>query len=320
MKQNRKAAIIGAGFVGSTIAYSMMLCGAANEIVLIDIDKEKAQAEADDIIHGVRGVGNAAVYAGGFEECADCDLLIVTAGRGRKPGESRRDLTRENLRIIEGVLESVKPYDNGCPVMIISNPVDILTAKVSELLHSENGRVFSTGCMLDSSRFVRCIAKTIFPDRREEQSRCAEIIHAEIVGEHGELQIPVWSGVTVYDTPISDYCQEHQIPWNEAIKEQIAQATKKMGAAIIQGKGRTNYGIAACACRLARAVLDDCPMTASVSSVLPQTAGGCPVALSVPSVVGAAGVLEQKQTHWNPQEQQAFENSILTMQKLMKEI
>ncbi len=215
----RKIVIIGAGFVGSSIAYSLTLRNIAHEVVLVDIDHGKSEGEALDIRHGVSSVGDTVVYAGEYSDCADCDLIIITAGVGRKPGQSRRDLTAENISIMSNVIESIKPYYTGSVILIISNPVDVLTYKVNEWLAPPRGRIFSSGCSLDTSRLVSCIADYFTVSTR--------LIDAVVIGEHGDAQIPVWSTVRIAGVPIRQYCEEFGTIWNDQIQRDIALKKRK---------------------------------------------------------------------------------------------
>ena len=318
--KNKKAAIIGAGFVGASAAYSLMLDGTADEIVLIDIDHKKACGEADDIAHGVEGTANAAIYAGAYSDCRDSDIIIITAGRGRLPGESRIDLAAENIKIIRSVTDYVEPYYSGCPILMISNPVDILTASAERLLGTPEGRVFGSGCMLDSSRFRRCIARTVFPSDKARQAGCAESIGAFVIGEHGDAQIPLWSGVSVCGKTAEEYCAEHDIVWNDDVRQAIYRETRNMGSSIIKAKGRTNYGIAVCASRIARAVLDDERFTASVSSTMGLGGDNIRASLSLPYVIGGKGLISGAPLSLSPAEKECFEKSAAGMTEMIKDL
>lgn len=309
---NRKVAIIGAGFVGSSIAYALALRDVAREIVLIDINKEKAQGEAMDIRHGLPAMGTVDLYAGGYSDCADCDLIIITAGRGRRQGESRLDLMNENVRIAKQAVDSIKEYYTRGVIMLISNPVDILTFKVTEWMELPDGMVFGTGCILDTSRFVCGIA-----DYLEMNTG---VVHGYVVGEHGDGQAPIWSHVTVGGIPIDEYCSEMEILWNNNIKQKIADDTRKMGADIITAKERTQYGIATCVCQLADAILNQRPTIASVSSRLMGEHGARGIALSVPSVVGASGVQQRIREKWAPDEYRRFFDAVEKIRAALKEI
>lgn len=299
---NRKVAIIGAGFVGASIAYAMALRDIAREIVIINRTKEKVIGEVMDIRHGIPSMGTTDVYAGDYSDCADCDLIIICTGRNRKPGENRLDLAQGNTEILYSVVQQVKEYYTRGIVLIISNPVDILTYKTAEWMNLPNGMVFGSGNILDSSRFVRTIADYI--------GLSTGVVNGYIVGEHGDGQVPIWSHVTVGGIPIAEYCADVGIQWDDEIKTQIAKKTREMGAEIIKAKGRTHYGIATCVCQLADAVINQRPIIASVSSVLMGEHGCRGVALSVPSVVGPAGVQQRIREKWAPEEYRGFFDSV----------
>ena len=309
---NRKVAIVGAGYVGSSIAYALALRDVAREIVLIDINQEKTDGEAKDIRHGIPAMGTADLYAGDYSDCADCDLIIITAGRGRKPGESRLDLTNENVKIMRAVVDEIQKYYTRGVISIISNPVDILTYKVAEWMELPNGMVFGSGCILDSSRFVRCVADYI--------ELSTGVINGYVVGEHGDSQVPVWSHVTVGGIPIDEFCSEMKIAWNDDVKKQITEQTKVMGSQIIKAKGRTHYGIATCVCQLADAVINQRPTIASVSSVLMGEHGCRGVALSVPSVVGPSGVQQRIREKWAPEEYRGFFDAVEKVRETLSKI
>lgn len=306
---NRKVAIIGAGYVGSSIAYALALKDVAREIVLIDIDIKKTDGEAKDIRHGLPAMGTVDLYAGSYEDCADCDLIIITAGRGRRPGETRLDLMNENVKIMKKVIDSLKVHYTRGVVMVISNPVDILTFKVTEWMGLPDGMVFGTGCILDTSRLVRTVADYL--------ELSTGVVSGYVVGEHGDSQIPIWSHMTIGGIPVGEYCSAVQLDWNEEIRTKISEQTKNMGAEIVDSKGRTHYGIATCVCQLADAILNSRPTIASVSSVLKGEHGVRDVALSVPSVVGPAGVQQRIREKWTPDEYRGFFDSVEKLREML---
>ena len=155
---NRKVAIVGAGNVGASIAYALTIRNLATEIVLIDVDEKRAEGEALDIQHGIPYMGMSSVRRGEYEDCEDCDLIIITAGRNRRVGESRLDLAADNIKIMKNITDSLKPYYDRCPILILANPVDILTYKCAEFMDLPDGRVFGTGDILDTSRLTRIVA------------------------------------------------------------------------------------------------------------------------------------------------------------------
>lgn len=299
---NRKVAIIGAGYVGATIAYALALKDVAREIVMIDVNHEKTDGEAKDIRHGLPTIGTADLYAGDYSDCGDCDLIIVTAGRGRKPGETRLDLTNENVNIMADVVKSIQKFYTRGVILIISNPVDILTFKVSEWMELPNGMVFGSGCMLDSSRFIRSIADYV--------GLSTGVVNGYVVGEHGDAQVPVWSHVTIGGIPIAEYCADVGLMWDSGIRAEISETTRRMGAEIIAEKGRTHFGIATCVCQLADAIINMRPTIASVSSVLLGEHGCRGVALSVPSIIGPSGVQQRIREKWEPEEYRKFFDAV----------
>ena len=309
---NRKVAIVGAGYVGSSIAYALALRDIAREIVLIDINNEKTDGEAKDIRHGLPGMGTADLYAGDYSDCADCDLIIITAGRGRKNGETRLDLINDNVEIMRNVTDSIKKYYTRGVLLVISNPVDILTYKAAEWMELPNGMVFGSGCILDSSRLVRTIADYV--------GLSTGVINGYVVGEHGDGQVPVWSHVTVGGIPIEEYCNDMDLKWDKEIRAELASNTRKMGAEIIAAKGRTHYGIATCVCQLADAIINLRPTITSVCSPLMGEHGCKGVAVSVPSVIGISGVQQRIREKWTPEEYRGFFDAVEKVRDVLKMI
>ncbi len=312
MVGSRKVAIIGAGYVGSSIAYALALKDIAREIVLIDINREKTAGEAWDIRHGIPSMGTADLHEGDYRDCADCDMIIVTAGRSRRPGENRLDMINENVRILRDVICSLQKYYTRGVILLISNPVDLLTYKAAQWMQVQEGAVFGTGCILDTSRFIRCVADYI--------ELSTGVINGYLIGEHGDGQIPVWSRTTVGGIPIEEYCRETGHTWNREVREAIALKTRNMGAEIIRAKGRTHYGIATCVCHLADAVINQRPTIASVSSMLMGEHGVRDVALSVPSVVGPGGVRQRIREKWAPDEYRGFFNAVEKMRNILNSL
>lgn len=306
----RKVAIIGAGFVGASIAYALTIRKLAREIVLIDIHEEKTIGEALDIQHGIPDMGISSVKAGTYEDCKDCDLIIITAGRNRKPGESRLDLIAGNSAILKNVVDQMKPYYTKGVIMIVSNPVDVLVYQCTKWMGLPNGMVFGTGCILDSSRFTRLIADYTHLN--------TEVVKATIVGEHGDAQIPIWSRVSIAGVPIQEYCENVGLRWDEDIRKDISDQVREMGATIIKGKGRTHYGIATCVCYLAEAVLNQRLTIAPVSTMFQGEYGIKDVCLSVPSIIGVNGVEKRLEERWAEEEFQAFRQAADKMKNVLK--
>lgn len=292
--RHRRVAIIGAGYVGSSIAYALTIRNLAREIILIDVDRKKAEGEALDIQHGIAYMGTSLVHAGEYSECKDCDLIIITAGRNRKANESRLDMIADNVTIMKNVVEQIKLYYTKGAIMIVSNPVDILTYECAKWMGLPNGRVFGTGCILDTSRLVRSIAN--YTQLNIEAVKC------NIVGEHGDTQFPVWSRLAIAGVPMDEYCGNVHLRWDDEIRTFLYNHVKNLGAKIIVAKGKTHYGIATCVCSLADAVLNQRLTIAPVTTPLQGEYGLDDVALSVPSIIGVNGVEHRLEEHWNDKE------------------
>lgn len=307
---NRKVAIIGAGFVGSSIAYALTLKNIAREIVLIDIDKKKAQGEALDIQHGISYMGRSSVRVGEYADCADCDLIVITAGRNRKPGETRLDMTNDNIKIIDNVVSELKKYYTRGVILLVSNPVDILTYYCDNKMGLPNGRVIGTGCILDTSRLIREIANYT--------KLSTEVVKCNIIGEHGDSQIPVWSRLAIAGVPMKEYCDNVGLDWNDEIRDEIYQRVKTMGSTIIANKGRTHYGIATCVCSIADAILNQRLTIASVSTPLNGEYKIADIALSLPSIIGVNGVEHRLVEYLSDEEYEQLQNSALKMKKRLR--
>lgn len=279
---NKKVAIIGMGYVGAGIAYALMIKDIAREIIFIDTRDEAVNAEMLDIRHGMHNMGSAKIVNGTYADIKDCDLIIITAGRNRRPGESRLDLIDDNIKITDSVLSELKKYYNQGVILIVSNPVDIITYYAAKQLGLPKGRVLGTGCLLDSSRLAGVISEYV--------GLGVEFVSATVIGEHGANQIPLWSRVEVAGMPIANFCKEMGLEFNDDIKQQMADKVKNMGAEIISGKGKTYYGISTCVCYLADAILNKRSVTASVTGVWNGEYGLNDVAISLPCLVDYNGI------------------------------
>ena len=278
----KKVTIIGAGYAGSSIAYALVLCNVANEIVLINRHVEKAQSEIDDIRHGFPFASAANLRIGDYKDCADSDVIIITAGRNRHVGESRLDLAKDNIEIVKCYVDKIKEYYTNAVILVVTNPIDIITQKVCEWINAPYGKIFGTGCILDSSRFIRVLADYFNVSITD--------IRAMIIGEHGDSQVPVWSQVLIKGKKVDDYSKDNDIKWNDDIKNEISDKVKNMGSSIIKQKGRTQYGIATCTADIVNAVLTDKKITIPVSSPMQGEYEISGLSLSYPSVIGKNGV------------------------------
>lgn len=297
----KKITIIGSGYVGSTIAYAMVLCDIVDEIALIDRNFDKAESEINDIRHGFPFVGDTVLRNGSYEDCEDSDIIILAIGRNRKSNESRLDLANDNIIISKEYVDKIKPYYRDNILIVVTNPIDIITQKVTEWLGTKYGRVFGTGCILDSSRFIREIADYLCIDIKD--------VRGMVIGEHGDSQVHLWSQVRIKGYQLKEYCNNNNVKWNDNIILEIDKKVVNMGAKIIAGKGRTQFGIATCAVDLVNAIIKDKRILVPVSSEMQGEYGIKNVSLSYPSVIGANGILERKKVELDKNELDCFVKS-----------
>lgn len=313
---NFKVSIIGSGFVGSSIAYALMLKNLTTEIVLIDKNKHVAMVEQLDLSCNLKYICDCNICVGDYNDIKDSDVIIVTCGRSRKPNETRLNMVNDNIEIARCVAGEIKRHYNKGIILIVSNPVDIITCKMTQWLNLPNGKVFGTGCVLDSLRFVNVISDFI---GKEEKPK----IEAMVIGEHGESQVPLWSKVQVDGTDLEAYCTINSIKITEKVKQSLNRQVITMGSNIIAGKGRTNYGIATCIANIVNAIKSDTKQILSVSNMLNGEYGIENIALSLPSVIGETGIETIYTEELTPLEQQMLykSSSIMksTLEKLKKE-
>jgi L-lactate dehydrogenase len=298
-KKKSKVAIIGTGFVGASAAYAISMRHIVSEIVLIDVDAKRANSERLDISHGIPHMGYIKITAGTYENCADCDVIVITAGLGRKPGESRLDLGIKNMPIAKSIIGNIMKYYNGGVILVVSNPLDVITYFIQKWSGLPNGRVVGTGTLLDTSRFVSALSSRFGVN--------AASIHATILGEHGDSMVPIWSKVQIDECPINEYCELSGLPFTEDDKIAIGEKVKTAGARVINGKGATYFAIATCVCDAVDSIVKNKNTILPLSTILNGEYGISDVALSVPCVLNANGV-ERKICYSISDEEQALLN------------
>lgn len=255
-----KVVIIGSGYVGSTIAYTMILQNTMDEVVLIDINTSLVDGEVMDISHGIYLFGNSRIRAGNYSECANAEIIIITAGINRKTGQTRDELMETNQLIMKDILNKIKKFYNNCFILVVSNPVDQLTEYASQLDFIRKNKICGTGCMLDTSRWISELSKYL----KIEINR----IRAYAVGKHGSSQSLLWEDVKVDNILIDDYCKKNNIEWNDSIKETLHNTVTSMGSDIIFRKGKTQFGISMIVTYIVECLKKECYTTMSVGNVL----------------------------------------------------
>ena len=280
-KTRKKVAVIGMGYVGGGIVYSLMIKNIADTIVLIDKKNDTINAEMLDIRPGIPNIGTAKIVAGSYEDIKDCDLIIITAGRNRKHNESRLDLTEDNVKVTNDVISELKKYYTKGVILVVTNPVDIITQYITKIMQLPHGRVIGTGCILDTSRFIAEIA--------EYTSQSINDIEAVVIGEHGTGQIHLWESVKIKGVSIKEFCLQNNLQFDNDIKNAISQKIINMGSEIIFGKGRTHFGTSACVTYLADSILNNREIIAPISVLRNGEYGINDVSLSLPTKINSNG-------------------------------
>jgi len=307
-----KVAIIGAGNVGATLAYTLMVRDVASRIGLIDINPEKARGEALDLAHGASYVDNIDLRPEGFEGVADADVIVVTAGRGRRPGESRLDLAKGNVEILEEIIGDILPYYRGAVVVIVSNPVDVLTYVAVKRLPVPHTRIVGAGTALDSSRFRYLLGREFDIDPRS--------IHAYIIGEHGDSSVPLWSMAKLGPIALTAYAPPGRPPLDEAARARIHRAVVTAGRDVIERKGATYYAVSLSVARIVEAVLHDERSLITVSTYLDGWEGLSDVCLSLPAVLGRDGIREVLPIALDDTERAQLRASAASLQAMIRQL
>lgn len=249
ISRGSKVAIIGAGAVGATIAFALAFQQLCAELVLIDVNKDKAEGEVLDISHGLPFLGHMDIHAGDYSDCSDCDVIIVTAGIPRKPGETRLDLAKKNVTLAHSITNDIMKYYTKGIILVVSNPCDIITYMIQKWTGLPKNLVIGSGTNLDSARFRYLLSEKLEVDVRN--------VHGYILGEHGETQFPAWSQTHIAGISVDKYAQAIGVSFTAADKEEIASLTKSSGAQIIKLKGATYNGIAVSVSALVQSFLKE---------------------------------------------------------------
>ncbi len=307
----RKVAVVGCGFVGSASAFALMESGLFSEMVLIDVNQEKAEGEALDISHGLPFAKPMQIYAGDYKDAADAAVVVVTAGAGQKPGETRLDLVKKNVGIFKSIIPEIAKYNKDGILLIVANPVDILTYAAAKLSGFPENRVFGSGTVLDTARLKYLLGEHLEIDSRS--------VHAFIIGEHGDSEIAAWSSANVSGIPLNDFCEMRGHFDHDNSMKRIADDVKNSAYGIIEKKGATYYGIAMSVRRICEAIIRDEKSILPISSIQHGDFGIDGVALSMPAIVGREGVLGSVPINLSDDEIAALQESANTLKKVIDE-
>ena len=307
MVNEKKVAIVGCGFVGSSSAFALMQSGLFSEMVLIDVDKNRAEGEALDIAHGMTFAEPMKIYAGDYSDVADAAMIVVTAGAAQKPGETRLDLVNKNVSIFKSIIPEIKKSGFDGILLIVSNPVDVLTYAAIKMSGLPEGHVIGSGTVLDTGRLQQMLGAHVEVDPRDVQ--------AYVMGEHGDSEFVAWSSAQVAGVPLNTFCELHGHLEHEAAEKRIAEDVKNSAYKIINGKGATNYAIGMSGVDIIEAVLHDTNRILPVSSMLKDFHGISDICMSVPTLLNRQGVNNTINTPVSDKELAALKRSAETLKE-----
>lgn len=305
MLNPRKVAVVGCGFVGASIAFALMQKGLYSEMVLIDSNRAKAEGEAMDMSHGLPYASAMDIYAGGYQDLADCSLAIITAGANQKPGETRLDLIEKNVKILQSIVPQITATSFEGILMVVSNPVDILTYEAQRISGYPAHRVIGSGTVLDSARLRQLLSRYLNVDSRS--------VHATIIGEHGDSELAVWSGANVSGISLDHFCELRGYYEHDKADEWLQREVRDSAYGIIRRKGATYYGVAMAVERIVRAIVRDEHSVLPVSNLLQGQYGIDGLCMSIPAVVGRNGVEDTLEIPLSPAEREALRDSAATL-------
>lgn len=305
-----KIGVIGVGAVGSATAFSLVMSGVANNVVLIDINTKKAEAEATDIAHAAPFANAAKIYAGNYEDLAGADVVIVTAGANQKPGETRIDLLGRNVQIFENIIPQIVSQAPDTIMLIAANPVDIMTEVALRLSGFPSQRVIGSGTVLDTARF-----RTLLADYLEVSTKS---VHADVLGEHGDSEVLIWSSAEAGTLTLEEYAADVGKKLDESLKAQIESGVVRAAYKIIEGKAATAYGIAGALTHICRAIANNDHSILTVSSHHRETEGIKNVCLSLPTVINRQGIYHVITPKLSAAEHAKLRNSAEVMQNYTK--
>ncbi|MFO7761431.1 MAG: L-lactate dehydrogenase [Thermodesulfobacteriota bacterium] len=307
-----KVGIVGAGFVGSTAAYAMVLGGVASEIVLIDINQAMARAHAEDIQHATPWSHSAWITAGDYPKIAGAEVVILACGVSQRPDETRLQLLGRNAKVFEEVIPRIMHYAPRAVLLVASNPVDVITHMVTRISKLDQQRVIGSGTILDTARFRSLIGEHIGVASRS--------VHAYVLGEHGDSEVLAWSSVRVGGVPLHEFAAQIGSPIRETVKGSIDEGVRRAAYRIIKGKGATYHGIGAGLARIVQAVRDDegaVLTVASLSTRIKRLEGIC---FSVPRVIGSSGVASELWPELSEAEYEALSRSAQVLRQATSEL
>lgn len=307
-----RVAVVGAGNVGATFAYALLLSGLASEIVLVDANKDKAEGEAMDLNHAMPMGNPARIWAGSYKDIVGSAITVVTAGSAQRPGETRLDLVQRNAAIFKQITASIVENNPDGIILVATNPVDVLTYATWKYSGLPSRCVIGSGTILDTARFRYLLSQAFDVDPRS--------VHAYIIGEHGDSEVPAWSLTNIAGMKLADYCRVNNMHCQEQMLDEIFAQTRDAAYHIIQRKGATYYAIASGLVRIVEAILRDQSTVLSVSSLINDYYGINDVYLSLPAIVDRGGVERFIRLDLSPQEVEGLQKSAEVLISTIKQL
>jgi L-lactate dehydrogenase len=310
-----KTGIVGSGFVGATAAYALVMRGVGRRVVLVDQNRARAESEADDIFHAVPFAHPLEVTAGDYADLVGCKVVIVSAGVGQKPGETRLQLLGRNAQVFKQVIPNILKHAPEAILLIATNPVDVMThiaARYAGEFGVPSSRVIGSGTTLDTARMRSLIGRHLNVDSQH--------IHAYVIGEHGDSEVLTWSQVTVGGIPLEEFCNKGEISICPDDYETIDEKVRRAAYRIIEGKGATYYGIGSAIARIVEVILQDERSILTVCTPMEDVAGVKEVTVSLPNLVGGEGIIKTFIPNLNETETTALRASAQVVRSVIDEL
>jgi L-lactate dehydrogenase len=310
-----KIGIVGCGMVGSTSAYALVMSGVGREIVLVDLNRARAEAEANDIYHAVPFAHPLNIRAGDYADLEGARAVVIAGGVAQKPGEPRLQLLRRNAAVFQQIVPSVLRHAPDAVLLVVSNPVDIMThiaAKFAAGFGVPHTRVLGSGTTLDTARFRALLGRHFDVDPQH--------VHAYVLGEHGDSEVLAWSQATIAGLTLEEFARTHGRPLEEASRKEIEENVRRAAYHIIAGKGATYYGIGSAVARIVDVLLHDQRAILTVCARLSQVPGCDDVTMSLPHVVGGRGVLATIPLPLSPDEDAALRRSAAVVREAVESL
>ena len=310
-----KVGIIGTGLVGSTAAYALVMRGVGREIVLVDLNRQRAKAEAADILHAVPFSNPLTISAGEYADLAGAHVVVIAAGVGQRPGEARMELLARNAKVFRAIVPEVLKYAPDAVLLIASNPVDVMThlaARYAAELGVPTTRVIGSGTTLDTARLKSLLGQELQVDPYH--------VHAYVIGEHGDSEVVAWSSATVGVVPLEEFCHQWDICLDEDKKKEMATQVRQSAYHIIEGKGATYYGVGSAIAKIVEVIQSNQRAILTVCTPLEEVAGVKNVTLSLPHLVGGQGIIHRLNVPLEKEEAEALQKSASLIKSAIDEL